>query len=82
MDDYLARREQLIKKDRALRVDARVAYAEDDVRARAADVVRRVERAEKERIWNQEHEGVMHVFPGMQFLTGAHACSRCACPRC
>jgi adenosine deaminase CECR1 len=78
MDAYLESREQLIRKDRAMRVDARVVHTADDVRKRAEDVVRRVEQTEQERIWNQEHEGVMHVFPGMEFLTGmSHLSSFC-----
>jgi adenosine deaminase CECR1 len=72
MEAHIQKRKQLIAKDRSLRVDARVSFGDDDIRKRAEEIVRRVEDAEKTKIWDQDHEGIMHVFPGMEFLTGEH----------
>jgi adenosine deaminase CECR1 len=71
--EYLQKREALIAQDRSLRVDARFNFESGDVRQKADEVVRRIELVEGENVWNQQHEGVSHSFPGMEFLTGAQA---------
>jgi hypothetical protein len=72
MDAYLEQRTQLIEKDRALRPGSRVILddSQKDVCKRADEIVRRIEQVEGYKIWEQEHEGIMHVFPGMEFLNG------------
>ena len=70
MEAYHKQREDLIRQDRALRVDSRITVAADDVRKRAENIVSKVEIAEGKAIWEKSHEGIPHVFPGMEFLTG------------
>jgi hypothetical protein len=66
MDAYLKSRAELISEDRALRVDAQPRLSKDVYR-QAEVIVGRLEGAEADTIWADEHN---KVFPGMEFLTG------------
>jgi adenosine deaminase CECR1 len=76
MERYLTQREALINEDRRMRVDYRVHHASDDIRKRAETVVAQIEAAEGKAIWERDHEGIEHVFPGMEFLTSKYILSK------
>ncbi|KAE9394098.1 adenosine deaminase-related growth [Gymnopus androsaceus JB14] len=67
--EYEASRNALILADRALRADHKKGQL-SELEALADKVVRDVRAAEAASIWSQDHEGIPHPFPGMEFLTG------------
>ena len=74
MEDYLARRNELIARDRALRPDAAVGSTSTD-ELQADKILRSIRSAEAETIWSPKREvrhvhGSSRMFPGMEFLTG------------
>lgn len=74
MEDYLARRNELIARDRALRPDAAVVSTSAE-EAQADKILRSIRSAEAETIWSPKREvrhvhGSSQMFPGMEFLTG------------
>ena len=71
--DYRTAREVFINEDRSLRRDR----AHDSSKFTAAEIkadqiVRGIRAAESSTIWRQDHESVVHPFPGMEFLTGMY----------
>ena len=69
--DYRTAREALISEDRSLRRDR--VHDSSKVSAeeiKADQIVRGIRAAESSTIWRQDHESIMHPFPGMEFLTG------------
>ena len=66
---YLADRDTLIKRDRALRVDAIKLDDFSTTEAAADGIVRAMRAEEAVSVWGVEHEGIEHPFPGMEFLT-------------
>ncbi|KAI0748685.1 Metallo-dependent hydrolase [Daedaleopsis nitida] len=77
MDDgYLDARARLIAEDRSLRVDAFALEQATDAEKRADAIVRKIRAQENETVWGPDAPpipGSMHIFPGMQFLTGISA---------
>jgi len=67
LDEYHAKRKELVNKDVSLRQD-RAKYASmSDVERSAEEIVRRIRKEEALRVWSHEQD----LFPGMSFLTGA-----------
>ena len=66
---YLADRANLIKQDRALRVDANKLDSLSSTEATAERIVRVMRAEEAVSVWGVKHEGIEHPFPGMEFLT-------------
>jgi adenosine deaminase CECR1 len=66
---YQEARAALIKEDRYLRRDLHIKRSDAEVRA--DQIIRDIRAEEASTIWMQEHESVLHPFPGMEFLTGA-----------
>lgn len=66
---YLANRDELIKQDRALRVDAARLDNLSTTEAKAEEIVRALRAEEAVSVWGAEHENIEHPFPGMEFLT-------------
>ena len=66
---YLADRNNLIKQDRALRVDAGKLGNLSSTEAEAERIVRVMRAEEGVSVWGADHEGIDLPFPGMEFLT-------------
>jgi len=71
--DYRTARKIFISEDRSLRRDrsSKVSAAE----IKADQIVRGIRAAEVSTVWRQDHESIMHPFPGMEFLTGMYSSS-------
>ncbi|KAI0700006.1 Metallo-dependent hydrolase [Cytidiella melzeri] len=73
LDDYLARRKQLIVEDRKQRLDAGPTEALSDTEQKADRVVRAIRALEALNVWgpdsNVNVDDDTHLFPGMAFLT-------------
>ncbi|TFY61302.1 hypothetical protein EVJ58_g4596 [Rhodofomes roseus] len=75
--EYLQRRDQLVREDRALRVDASRLASLTDVEAKAEAVVRATRAVEADSVWGTGKsifdynpiDSTPNVFPGMAFLT-------------
>jgi len=66
LNEYDARRKELVDKDVSLRQD-RAKYASmSDIERAAEEIVRRIRKEEALRVWSHEQD----LFPGMAFLTG------------
>ena len=75
-DEYRDARAQLIAADRSLRVDALALEHATEAEKRADAIVRKIRAQENETVWGPDAPpipGSMHIFPGMQFLTGTSA---------
>lgn len=78
--DYWERRENLIREDRALRVDASKTSNNLTLIENKADaIVRKIRAVEAQKIWNAgtgindgPFSDASNIFPGMEFLTGTH----------
>lgn len=78
MDEYLAKRTELIGQDRAQRLDfgRRDFYTAES--EKADGIVRRIRSAEAVSVWAadnraaQDADDATHLFPGMAFLTGQY----------
>lgn len=73
MEEYLRERERLIAEDRSRRVDASAFGSAGDEERKADEIMRRIRTEENEIVWGPDAPpipGSMHVFPGMEFLTG------------
>lgn len=66
---YLADRDDLMKQDRALRVDAVKLDNLSATEAAAEEIVRALRAEEAVSVWGAEHDEIEHLFPGMEFLT-------------
>ena len=66
---YLDDRANLIRQDRALRVDAIKLDDLTPTEAAADRIVRAMRADEAISVWGAEHERIEHPFPGMEFLT-------------
>ena len=66
---YFANRDELIKQDRALRVDTPKLEDLSATEAKAEEVVRALRAEEAISVWGVEHQDIEHPFPGMEFLT-------------
>jgi len=66
---YLSDRSNLIKQDRALRVDAEKLDNLSTTEAKAEAIVRGLRAEEAASVWGAEHADIEHPFPGMEFLT-------------
>lgn len=83
MDEYLAKRTELIGQDRALRLDfgRRDFYTAES--EKADGIVRRIRAAEAISVWGPDNKAARdaddatHLFPGMAFLTGQYDRKRC-----
>jgi hypothetical protein len=69
LNAYLNERDELIKQDRALRVDAAKSDTLTSTESAADAVVRAMRAEDAVLVWGAEHEGVELPFPGMEFLT-------------
>ena len=58
----------LIKQDRALRVDATKLDGLTATEAAAEKIVRAIRVGEEGSVWEAEHEHIEHPFPGMEVL--------------
>ncbi|KDN38926.1 hypothetical protein RSAG8_09207, partial [Rhizoctonia solani AG-8 WAC10335] len=67
LDEYKARRAELIASERALRFDARAIADATDKEKRAVEIVGALRAKEAREIWNAGAEKLM--YPGMEFLT-------------
>ena len=71
MEEYLAKREDLILQDRAKRVDQNASRKLSSEERQADEIIRRIRKEEGETIWGKEQlQGSEQLFPGMEFLTG------------
>ncbi|EPS97019.1 hypothetical protein FOMPIDRAFT_1129241 [Fomitopsis schrenkii] len=76
--DYMRRRDALIERDRALRVDTSRLRSLSDIETRAEAAMRMIRTSEAATIWGAEKsifeynpvDSTPNVFPGMAFLTG------------
>jgi hypothetical protein len=66
---YQEARAALIHEDRYLRRDMHIKHS--DAEKKADQIIRDIRTEEASTIWMQEHESILHPFPGMEFLTGA-----------
>ena len=71
---YQEERAALIWEDRCLRRDTLVKHSDAEVKA--DQIIRDIRTAEASTIWMQEHESILHPFPGMEFLTGPSSLNR------
>lgn len=76
LDNYFARREQLITEDREQRIDANVlSFRPKEIEMRADQVVRDIRAQEALDVWGSDSNLKLdvdtHLFPGMAFLTCA-----------
>lgn len=74
MEAYLNNRQELIRRDRALRRDHSNAVKVSSEEIKADEVLRNIRAHEAKSIWGQQlkgHNGLQQMFPGMEFLTGA-----------
>ncbi|TBU35454.1 Metallo-dependent hydrolase [Dichomitus squalens] len=70
MEEYLAKRQNLIQEDRARRVDQNAVHRSSPDEIRADELIRRIRKEEGETIWGkQQLHGSEQLFPGMEFLT-------------
>ncbi|KAI8982866.1 Metallo-dependent hydrolase [Trametes punicea] len=74
MDDYLAKREELIAQDRALRPDHTSARALSADERKADEILRGIRDFEAQSVWDGKRpvkhvHGSQQMFPGMEFLT-------------
>lgn len=69
IDQYNTEREELIRQDRALRVDSVKLDNLTAAEAKAEQIIRAIRAEEAVSIWDVETETVPHPFPGMEFLT-------------
>jgi adenosine deaminase CECR1 len=69
VDLYLQQRAQLIREDRALRVDTAKLEQLTPTEAQAEYIVRKIRNEENISVWGGEHDDIPHPFPGMEFLT-------------
>ncbi|KAF7304985.1 Adenosine deaminase CECR1-A [Mycena kentingensis (nom. inval.)] len=65
---YNDQRATLIAQDRALRRDH--AATTSAAERKAAEYIKCLRTEESASVWGSEHEGVLHPFPGMEFLNG------------
>lgn len=68
---YEQKRSELIKADRALRVDNATTTALED---QADKLVRSIRAEEAVTVWGVAHEGTPYPYPGMEFLLGVRYC--------
>lgn len=66
--NYQEARAALIQEDRCLRRDTLVQHS--DAEMKADQIIRDIRTSEASTIWMQQHESILHPFPGMEFLTG------------
>lgn len=66
---YQEARTALIREDRYLRRDMHIKHS--DAEEKADQIIRDIRTEEASTIWMQEHDSILHPFPGMEFLTGA-----------
>ena len=66
---YLADRDDLIKRDRALRLDAAKLEDLSATEAAAEQIVRAIKAEEAVSVWGAKYKDIEHPFPGMEFLT-------------
>jgi adenosine deaminase CECR1 len=69
LTQYNKEREELIRQDRALRVDSVKLDNLTAAEAKAECIVRAIRAEEAMSVWDAETEAVPHPFPGMEFLT-------------
>ena len=69
LTEYLDDRANLMRQDRALRVDAIKVDSLTPTELAADEIVRAMRAEEAVSIWGAEHEHIEHPFPGMEFLT-------------
>lgn len=69
LDTYLNDRENLIKRDKALRVDAIKLDNLSKTEAAAEEIVRAMRAEEAVSVWAADYSNLEHPFPGMEFLT-------------
>ncbi|KAF9265607.1 Metallo-dependent hydrolase [Marasmius fiardii PR-910] len=69
LEQYNAKREELIKLDRGSRRDHQVTTL-SAAEAEADQVIRSIRAAEATSIWSLDYPSIPHPFPGMEFLTG------------
>jgi len=67
LDEYHAKRKELVNKDVSLRQDRAKYTSMGDVEKSAEEIVQRIRKEEALRVWCHEQD----LFPGMAFLTGA-----------
>ena len=76
MDEYLAKRAELIAEDRVGRLDSSRREFHTADSEKADEFVRRIRAAEAISVWGADNKAVngaddaTHLFPGMAFLTG------------
>ena len=67
---YLNQRAQLIREDRARRVDHEKLDNLSPAEVQAEKLVRDIRKEEAISVWGAQHDEIPHPFPGMEFLTG------------
>ncbi len=81
MEEYLRERKLLIAEDRSHRVDTDTFGVASDTEKQADQILRRIRAEEHETVWSRaapEIPGAVHVFPGMEFLTGEYHGGLCS----
>jgi hypothetical protein len=66
LNEYHAKRKELVDKDVSLRQDRAKYTSMSDVERAAEEIMRRIRKEEALRVWSHEQD----LFPGMAFLTG------------
>lgn len=69
IQDYFSRRAALIQEDRSLRRENALLLSLTEKESIADEIVRRIRAEEEVSIWSDQHD-FLHIFPGMEFLTG------------
>ncbi|KXN92283.1 Adenosine deaminase CECR1-A [Leucoagaricus sp. SymC.cos] len=70
VEEYMTKRDALIKEDRSLRRDYLTAQFRSPLEVKADEIVRKLRAKEAATIWKEDHPEIVHPFPGMEFLTG------------
>lgn len=75
--EYIRQREQLIREDRAKRIDYNNSHQPSDLERAADGLVRDIRAREAVTVWGAETTtkpayGSQQMFPGMEFLTSEH----------
>jgi adenosine deaminase CECR1 len=68
---YMSSRADLLAKERSRRRDFAYKANLSSAEEQADVVIRQIRQEEADTIWSANHEDIPHVFPGMEFLTGA-----------